>query len=315
MRKNYLIKQLINVVLLLIVVNVDSETHVKIGDYPILNAETCGIVSQNPAAVTQRIVDGSLAFTGEFPFMATIHDRSYKLKYNNTLVCGASLIGDQWLLTAKHCVLRHKNEDLFINMGSIYHSKPYITYNVKQTFHHSSFDIGIVQLEQPTDPINPSGTYIVNTVCLPVADIINNKSEDTVVIGYGYTDRDGTQLSDVLRKANVEILSNRVCDDKYQRQPEVICSEDGDSGGPMIQYDGNRAVLIGVVNDGAEDSNIGCRARYLIFTRVSYFINMIIETAYSYTTQTTHRYTDHKTSSLGVTVGETVVSTEQQGSN
>ncbi|EDS31864.1 serine-type enodpeptidase, partial [Culex quinquefasciatus] len=53
-------------------------------------------VIRNPPAFAPRIVGGSYATLGQFPFQVAVH-------YGNGF-CGGSLIRSNWVLTAAHCV-------------------------------------------------------------------------------------------------------------------------------------------------------------------------------------------------------------------
>ena len=73
-----------------------SDSHAEIGVYPFLNAPYCG--AMNPLYVPKtRIIGGQKAIEGEFPWMVS-------LQYEDKFLCGAVLIGDYWVLTAKHCL-------------------------------------------------------------------------------------------------------------------------------------------------------------------------------------------------------------------
>lgn len=50
---------------------------------------------------SNRIVGGVTAYPGEFPNMCSLQQRRTIL--GNTHICGASLITEQWLLSAAHC--------------------------------------------------------------------------------------------------------------------------------------------------------------------------------------------------------------------
>lgn len=56
-----------------------------------------GILAQN-----SRIIGGKYARSGDFPYMVLI-----EFDISDTIVrhCGGSIISDQWILTAGHCIL------------------------------------------------------------------------------------------------------------------------------------------------------------------------------------------------------------------
>lgn len=73
--------------------------------------------------IQQRIVDGRKAGPGQFPYYMYL-----KLKKLNgeDSVCGASLINDEWLITAAHCLqnVRHANvhfEDYLLDRPKLGH--------------------------------------------------------------------------------------------------------------------------------------------------------------------------------------------------
>lgn len=49
-----------------------------------------------------RIVGGNPAWDGQFPFAAAIHVQTE----SSTFFCGGALTGNDWIVTAGHCVYK-----------------------------------------------------------------------------------------------------------------------------------------------------------------------------------------------------------------
>ena len=106
-----------------------------------------------------------------------------------------------------------------------------------------------------------------------------------LVTGWGTT-TEGGQVSDIVRKARVPIMSDAVCSQAYRGQlyPDVmLCAGkdgidacQGDSGGPLVVQDEDHFgwSLIGIVSWG-----IGCaREGYFgVYTEVSHYIPWIAQ--------------------------------------
>ena len=61
------------------------------------NITECGMRSPSLHLPNTYIVDGTLAKAGEWPWMARMSFGAYH-------ICGASILNQEWLLTAAHCV-------------------------------------------------------------------------------------------------------------------------------------------------------------------------------------------------------------------
>jgi len=77
-----------------------------------LNSEGCGVAQNAPNApsymrtceqITNRIVNGQIAFAGGIPWQASIRRKSQFSNSGNPHQCGATLINSCWAISAGHC--------------------------------------------------------------------------------------------------------------------------------------------------------------------------------------------------------------------
>ena len=173
---------------------------------------TCGVA--NISNRINRIVGGSVSLENKYPWMIRLVD----LVSNG--YCGGSLISNQHVLTAAHCVVRggqvrplnifavdlgeHDYSDTSATRMSISEIIPYPKYMINDG---GDDDIAVLKLSSPV-------TFSLNIgpVCLPAHTMGNHAGKDAVVTGWGGT---GTGLSPVLKEANVTILTNKACNEAY----------------------------------------------------------------------------------------------------
>jgi secreted trypsin-like serine protease len=62
-----------------------------------LNWSGCGVRSSAVTADADKIVGGTAAQVGDWPWQVS-------LQYRGDHICGGTLISNQWVLTAAHCV-------------------------------------------------------------------------------------------------------------------------------------------------------------------------------------------------------------------
>uniref|UniRef100_A0A1A9WXH1 Phenoloxidase-activating factor 2 n=1 Tax=Glossina brevipalpis TaxID=37001 RepID=A0A1A9WXH1_9MUSC len=248
----------------------------------------CGV--QNFISPDQeRIVGGSNASPYEFPWIVVLFKSGRQF-------CGGSLITNDHILTAAHCVARMNSWDvaaLTAHLGD-YNIRTdfevqHTTRRIKRVVRHKGFDyntlhndIAILTLDKPV-----RFSHEIQPICLPSSpsqQTRNYSGQLGIVAGWGSLRENGPQPA-VLQKVKVPIWTNTLCAQKYGRAApggiinSMICagqatkdSCSGDSGGPLIVNEAGRYVQVGIVSWG-----IGCgKGQYPgVYTRVTSLLSWI----------------------------------------
>ncbi|XP_034936651.1 transmembrane protease serine 9-like [Chelonus insularis] len=235
----------------------------------------CGVYSQE-----DRIVGGRPTEPHRYPWIA-------RLVYEGRFHCGGSLLTNDYVLTAAHCLRRLKRSKLRIILGD--HDQhtnleaKAVMRAVSAIVRHRNFDlnsynhdVALLKLRKPVE-----FTKTIRPICLPQTGSDPAGKEGTVV-GWGRT-MEGGMLPGVIHEVKVPIFSLEQCRKmKYKANritPNMICagkgSQDscqGDSGGPLLVQEGDKIEIAGIVSWG-----VGCgRPGYPgVYTRVSRYLNWI----------------------------------------
>ncbi|XP_047427049.1 transmembrane protease serine 9-like isoform X2 [Mugil cephalus] len=234
-------------------------------------------------AVSTRIVGGQVAREGSWPWQADLHGRFGHF-------CGGSLINDQWVLSAAHCVPSSSTSDLVVYLGRQSQdglNPNEVSRTVTRIINHPSYnnitsdnDITLLQLSSPV-----TFTNYISPVCLAATNSTFYAGVNSWVTGWGNI-RDGVPLPSPqdLMEVDVPIVGNRQCNCDYgvgSITDNMLCaglreggkdSCQGDSGGPLVIKQNNRWIQAGVVSLGngcAEPNNPG------VYTRVSQYNSWI----------------------------------------
>lgn len=252
-----------------------------------------------------KIINGEDAYLNEFPWMALLR---YKGKRGVTFNCGGTIINKNYILTAGHCITGLSSELVAVRVGehSINNDTDCEVLNNKRTcnppvqdlkieeviphpkFGTSSFlnDIGLIR-------VSTINLDLVNArpVCLPLTRQKDYKR--VIVTGWGVTNTETGQTSDILQKVSLPIADKQSCTKTYKSHNIVlgdsqICaggaqnkdSCPGDSGGPMLaaiidDTQTSKYVQEGVVSFGPK--YCGITGYPGVYTLVRYFMDWILD--------------------------------------
>lgn len=136
----------------------------------------CGIkpTQFNQARIQNLHYPASSTEFGEFPWQTALLKRIGP--QDSLFVCGATLISDQWVAAAAHCIKKNTASDLKVRLGEwdVHREDefyPYVERDVAQIIKHPKFypgtlenDIALIRLETP---IQLSANPHIVPVCLP----------------------------------------------------------------------------------------------------------------------------------------------------
>ncbi|ORX71555.1 trypsin-like serine protease [Linderina pennispora] len=214
--------------------------------------------ASNSMSVHLRIIGGKIAPAGKFPFTASVE---ISTDPENGFLCGGSVISDNYVVTAAHCMVDGET------------SRPFPA-GKHQTFVHPDFDLAtsandIALIKVP----KLSNAKAVPIYGGPIAD-----STPLTVLGWGRTDPvDEDSISIMLKEAVIKVGKAKDCA-AYLKQ--VSDAEYTISWTPLAdscQGDSGQGVIIYVkgVPCLAENPTCGLLNGYGVYTHVHHYVDFI----------------------------------------
>ncbi|KAM6904666.1 uncharacterized protein FYW49_014731 [Xenentodon cancila] len=238
-----------------------------------LQLSHCGL-----PALNNRIVGGQEAPEGSWPWQVSLHTSIH--------ICGGSLINNEWVLTATHCVNGRSPADFTVYLGR--HSQQgsnanEVSRSVTQIISHSGYnkktsdnDIALLKLDSSV-----SFTQYISPVCLAASDSTFFSGVDIWITGWGEIGNEvPLPVPENLMEVKMPVVGNRRCKCNYgvnRITDNMMCaglqeggkdSCQGDSGGPLVSKQGGRWIQGGIVSFG-----VGCARPNFpgVYTRVSQY--------------------------------------------
>ncbi|XP_034853425.1 putative serine protease 42 [Mirounga leonina] len=215
--------------------------------------------------VVAKILGGKEAEEGKWPWQVSV-------RISEKHVCGGSLITQQWVLTAGHCILSRFHYSVKMGDRSVYKEITSVVIPVRNIIIHPQLSVvGTVQkdlaLLQLLYPVN--FTVTIQPVCIPQKTFRVEAGTTCWVTGWGRKEEYGETVT-VLHEVDQDIMHHEMCNMMIQKAIKtkksvvlegMLCgykeagkdSCQGDSGGPLVCKFKDTWVQVGIVSWG-----IGC---------------------------------------------------------
>ncbi|WP_273976448.1 trypsin-like serine protease [Vibrio parahaemolyticus] len=238
--------------------------------------------------IQPKIVGGITADPTEWKFYTQIVSR-----YSNRSYCGASYIGNGYVLTAAHCVEGDSPSQIAVKIGGVvYNGTDGVRANVSEIHMHPSYrratlsyDIAVLKLDSV--PQGVSAVEIADGSLAQYASI----GDWLTVAGLGRTSEGGSSPTR-LQEVDVPLVSDATCRQaggNYTTVGEVafcagipqggIDSCQGDSGGPIVINRGGAITQLGVVSWGIGCARPGMYGVYSDIAALRSFVDGVIGTS------------------------------------
>ena len=239
--------------------------------------------------------------TGGYPININQAPYQVSLQVNGSHYCGGSILNNQWIITAAHCV-NYSPSSYKIRTGITDLNNPSSNsglYNVEKIIVHPNYN-SPSQNNNDIALIKVSGNIIFNSDTQPIDmvstnDNLYNVGQATKVSGWGWTTPGVSSSTNQLRMVDVPLISNETADSQLDisspSHPPLTTNMvatssvgnnrqgacHGDSGGPLVAKTASgNTKLIGTVSWGVP-SCTGEENSPSVYAKVGNFLSWIAQ--------------------------------------
>ena len=237
-----------------------------------------------------RIVGGNEAQYGSAPYMARIYSI-----VDQQFICGGSLLDQQWILTAAHCIkyrdrVNLRPSDISVFLGdhdSLSTEKHQMQRHVAEVIIHRNYDdtnlnndIALLRISTPLRRF----THYIRPICLSpggLSERLLSPVKDGRITGWGRIIHNGPTPR-FLKEVKLPFVEREECLRTTAQLPDsAFCAGyygavhdacQGDAGGPYASTHKGRWYLLGIVSFGE-----GCarEGKYGYYTKVTKFLHWL----------------------------------------
>uniref|UniRef100_A0A8C8WHU2 Peptidase S1 domain-containing protein n=1 Tax=Panthera leo TaxID=9689 RepID=A0A8C8WHU2_PANLE len=251
---------------------------------PSWSSSSCAVLTPGCGQVNAKILGGQEAEDGKWPWQVSVRIRGKH-------VCGGSLITQQWVLTAGHCILSRFHYDVKMGDRSVYKEITSVLVPVRDIVVHPQLSVvGTIQkdlaLLQLLYPVN--FTMTIQPICIPQKTFRVEAGTTCWVTGWGRKEEYGET---VRQEVDQDIIHHEKCNEMIQKAMKttrdvvlegMLCGYkgagkdlcQGDSGGPLVCKFKDTWVQVGLVSWG-----LGCGRGNVpgVYTDIAAYSKWIVE--------------------------------------
>jgi secreted trypsin-like serine protease len=157
-----------------------------------------------------RIINGEVAALGQFPWQAAVHFSGQGFIW----FCGGSIISEEWILTAGHCVYEAENATASTGLVGLYEHIGVMS-KISDFVLHPGYnadtlenDIGLIKLKEPLK-------FDENQAAIALSEDFLEDGVHVTVSGWGTTSDDSPNVNPVLNYVELLIVTNDECSKYY----------------------------------------------------------------------------------------------------